>query len=334
MEVVFRLHMPLCDGEFLSRVIVRSIVVIGFIILLGASARNYGEFYRAALEEDIVSKAGVRADTIRGERLKEAVVTDTGNVSCVPDRKAAANIAGRIDGMNLSSKVNYVRNSLYEQESAELPAADGEVSVETICTDGKVSEDENSPAALKVILYGNGGIPKMAEFTCDRTAFSLEELAKPEMEKMIFDGWYVDEGCKIPFETTEGLEKDVLVLYAGWRKSLENLEDEKGFILDDRGCIIGCGVRPDTVVDGLLCVPAYEECTGIEKGAFDAVKDLVTDIYISGNISYIAPGAFDNLEHLMYIEVFPENLFYYSDNGIVYNMDGTEAACPAPRRSK
>ena len=43
MEGVLRVYVPLCDEMFWRRVIVRSIVVLGFITLLGLSARKYGK---------------------------------------------------------------------------------------------------------------------------------------------------------------------------------------------------------------------------------------------------------------------------------------------------
>ena len=171
----------------------------------------------------------------------------------------------------------------------------------------------------------------MSEYKYEPDGFSPDLLGIPENGEKIFEGWYVDEACSIPFE---GLaeRQETLVLYAGWSSGLpEFTMDDKGFLLDDRGCIVGCNVVPETVIDGLLCVPGYEECTGIEKGAFDAAKDMVFDIYISDNITYIAPGAFDDLEYLMYIEVSAANPCYYSENGILYSREGEIVAYTAMR---
>lgn len=113
----------------------------------------------------------------------------------------------------------------------------------------------------------------------------------------------------------------------------ENISEPvvEGFLLNASGHVTGFIGGPDMVEDGLLCFPVRGGCTGIEAGALDAVKDEVLEIYIPANITYIAPGAFDSLGNLLYIEVDPDNPAYYSDGGIVYRNDGTEAALPRGR---
>ena len=46
------------------------------------------------------------------------------------------------------------------------------------------------------------------------------------------------------------------------------------------------------------------------------------EVYIPSNITYIAPGAFDHLHLLMFIEVAEDNPAYYSEDGILYAADG------------
>lgn len=187
--------------------------------------------------------------------------------------------------------------------------------------DVPVEGGENSEAEIRISVYGNGGIPEMSDTTCKASAFTVDMLTAPRRMGKLFDKWYLDKECRIPFMQIEPGQKE-LILYAGWMEF-------PGFISNDLGHITGC--TPDAVVDGLLCVPDYEECTGIESGAFDSLKASVIEVYIPENITYIAAGTFDCLSELVYIEAASGNPVYYSDNGIVYYMDGTEAFRPAKR---
>ncbi len=86
-----------------------------------------------------------------------------------------------------------------------------------------------------------------------------------------------------------------LNLYAGWKEF-------PGFKSNDLGHIVGCTGSIEAVFDGFLCIPGYENCVGIEKGAFDGMEEDVFELYIPANITYIEEGAFDNLTNLMFIE--------------------------------
>lgn len=176
------------------------------------------------------------------------------------------------------------------------------------------------PAMLTIHLYGNGGSPAAVTVTEQANAFSAENWSIPQRPGKVFDGWYLDVACTRPFE---GVEEgaDVLELYAGWREL-------EGFVSDDAGHILSCA--PDlAIVDGTLVLPSNSACTGIEAGALADVADQVVEIYIPANIRYIAPGAFDGLPNLMYIEAEAGNPNYYSANGILYTLEGEIAACPA-----
>ena len=132
---------------------------------------------------------------------------------------------------------------------------------------------------------------------------------------------YMDGACTIPFEggSVSGLEE--LALYAGWKEF-------PGFLCDDSGYIIGCTGGPDAVTDGILLIPDSADCVGIAAGAFDGLGGEAFETYIPGNITYIAPGAFDNLWSLMHIEVSVDNPVYYSAGGTVYDRNGEEVAYP------
>lgn len=89
----------------------------------------------------------------------------------------------------------------------------------------------------------------------------------------------------------------------------------KGFLCNSSGIIIGC---PDVVViDGVLCIPTTETCTGIAADALVSLGAQVYEIYIPANITTIEEGALNGLTELFYIEVHPDNPVYTSNGGIL-----------------
>lgn len=176
------------------------------------------------------------------------------------------------------------------------------------------------PAVLTIYLHGNGGTPDMTTFTEPLDALSPETWSVPFRLGKVFDGWYLDAGCTIPFsEVEEDVEQ--LEVYAGWKELA-------GFVSDDAGHITSCAAE-GAIQDGILALPSDAACTGIESGALAAVADQVTEIYIPANITYIGEGAFENLPSLMYVEVAAGNPNYYSEGGILYTASGEMIACPA-----
>lgn len=176
------------------------------------------------------------------------------------------------------------------------------------------------PAVLTIHLHGNGGTPDMTTFTEPLDALLPEAWSIPFRLGKVFNGWYLDAGCTIPFsEVKEGVEQ--LELYAGWKELA-------GFVSDDAGHITSCAAE-GVIQDGILALPSDAVCTGIESGALTAVADQVTEIYIPSNITYIGEGAFENLPNLMYIETAAGNPNYYSEGGILYTATGEIVACPA-----
>ena len=65
--------------------------------------------------------------------------------------------------------------------------------------------------------------------------------------------------------------------------------------------------------DGILTFPRSMDCTGIERNSLGGLEEEVIEVYIPSNITYIAPGAFDHLHLLMFIEVAEDNPAYYSE---------------------
>lgn len=163
----------------------------------------------------------------------------------------------------------------------------------------------------EVTCYGNGGFPAAASYSFDADSFAGDELSVPVYEGKIFTGWYEDEACTIPFDRAEG-ERRTMSLYAGWKTET--------YTLSDRGYLIDC--EPEMVSDGLLLLPFDDSCTGVDAHAFDKLAQMVEEIYIPANITYIAPEAFENLKNLIYIEVAEDNPVYYSENGELYMKGG------------
>ena len=173
---------------------------------------------------------------------------------------------------------------------------------------------------ISVSVYGNGGTPEIMNVSVESELFTADMLEVPRRLGKIFNGWYVDENCTVPFDgNITGIES--LSLYAGWKEF-------PGFVCDESGYIINCMGSMEAVLDGVLLIPVSEDCVGIAAGAFDEVAGEVFEIYIPSNITYIAPGAFDNMYNLMHIEVGRDNPAYYSEGGAVYAKDGTEVAYP------
>lgn len=180
------------------------------------------------------------------------------------------------------------------------------------------------PEILTIHLNGNGGEPALSTMTESMDAISAEGWSVPFRPGKVFDGWYLDAGCTVPFtgvnpENYSGADTAVLEVYAGWREL-------DGFVCNDAGHIISCA--GGSVIDGIFALPSDAACTGIEAGALSSVAGLITEVYIPANITYIGPGAFDGLTNLMYIEATPGNPNYYSAGGVLYTMSGEVVAAP------
>ena len=180
------------------------------------------------------------------------------------------------------------------------------------------------PEILTIHLNGNGGEPALSTMTESMDAISAEGWSVPFRPGKVFDGWYLDAGCTVPFtgvnpENYSGADTAVLEVYAGWREL-------DGFVCNDAGHIISCA--GGSVIDGIFALPSDAACTGIEAGALSSVAGLITEVYIPANITYIGPGAFNGLTNLMYIEATPGNPNYYSAGGVLYTMSGEVVAAP------
>lgn len=180
------------------------------------------------------------------------------------------------------------------------------------------------PETLTIHLNGNGGEPALSIMTESMDVVSAEGWSAPFRPGKVFDGWYLDAGCTVPFtgvnpENYTGADTAVLEVYAGWREL-------DGFVCNDAGHIISCA--GGSVTDGIFALPSDAACTGIDAGALSSVAGLITEVYIPANITYIGPGAFDGLTNLMYIEATPGNPNYYSEGGILYTSAGELVAAP------
>lgn len=230
-------------------------------------------------------------------------------------------------GIAAEADINYGTRDLPGIELTKRNPEDVDSEEDNLTTETPKAEnpEEVKPLEIKVTAYGNGGFPEVIENTFDSSDFTADVLSVPKRPGKMFTGWYEDAEGTIPFG---GVTEDgkVLILYAGW-------SEFPGFISNDSGYIIGCTEGEEAVFGGLLVLPSHESCIGIEKGAFDGQADLITDVYIPKNITYIEPGTFDTLPYLMFIEAAPGNPVYSSIKGVLYDGSGNVAAYPAGRNS-
>ena len=102
------------------------------------------------------------------------------------------------------------------------------------------------PVEIPVILHGNGGLPETSELTATAEGFDLEGLAEPTRLGKLFDGWYLDAGCTIPFtKVEEGATR--MDLYAGWKEF-------PGYRCDDAGYVTGYTDVGRVLTDGLVAL--------------------------------------------------------------------------------
>ncbi len=191
-------------------------------------------------------------------------------------------------------------------------------------------EEEQVPDAgteplvsVLVTFHGNGGTLSETEMTLDEYYLDISSVAKPRRLGKVFDGWYTDPSCTVPFAGIENGQTEVH-LYAGWKEF-------PTFICDDRGYITGYTDADAVAEDATIILPTSPDCLGVEAGAFAGLEDLIVDFYIPPNIIYIAPGVLESFPNLMFIEVVEGNPAYYSDGGILYKADGTLYVYPAGR---
>lgn len=173
---------------------------------------------------------------------------------------------------------------------------------------------------ISLELYGNGGIPECLRDTCSVDDFDIGKYEQPERLGKLFDGWYADKNCTMPFERVEE-NVTSLKLYAGWKEF-------PGFISNDKGHIIGYTNTSKFLGDNLMVLPSYKTCTGIEKEAINGLEDEIYEIYIPANITYIEMDIFNKLPNLLYIQVQSGNPEFYSENGKLYYHNGEIAAIP------
>ena len=177
---------------------------------------------------------------------------------------------------------------------------------------------------ITVVFHGNGGSVTQNEVTCDFNTFSIENIENPERLGKLFTGWYEDAECTIPAgELEEGTTYKEY--YAGW-------SEFPGFFASDNGYITGYQSELLNILDGLLVLPVYDTCVGIKSGSFAGLEDMIFEVYIPANITNLEAGVFDELTNLIYIEVDPMNPAYYSEDGLVYQKDGTLLITPCARK--
>lgn len=319
MEGTLRLFVPVINLREYGRKCLSGILLIVLLHMLAASAEKFTVTDKSENVAQVLSvTAGEDVFVDKGNVLKERVLDPFVETEIKVDRIETALLPDSmiVESMQIDGKENTM-NGFYDVDAA----AAVNTAVDTVTvpsenagvgeTENPTTEENGTPILWEVTCYGNGGFPAAASYSFDADSFTENDLAVPVYEGKIFTGWYMDEACTIPFDRAEG-EKRKLTLYAGWKTET--------YMLSDRGYLIDCG--PEMVSDGLLLLPSDGSCTGVEAHAFDKLAQMVEEIYIPANITYIAPEAFENLTNLIYIEVAEDNPVYYSVNGELYMKDG------------
>lgn len=333
MEAIIRLSGCAADVNQIKRKLVCLLWVILLMTGLSLTAEKYRE-------------TNAKSDIARGSHKEPSASGGTKETNLSAEKilptEHASNLANGVGRINLWKTLELTVPAESSRtaetataETADIPAVP-DTSLEVVpeavpdTLPGAVSEtvpetapdkpeETPAPAVLTVNLHGNGGEPAVTTLTETWDAVVPDAWTAPFRPGKVFDGWYLDEECTMPFTVVEeGTE--ILNLYAGWREL-------DGFVSDDEGHIISCAAGGN-IVDGILALPSDAACTGIESGALNAVAELVVEIYIPANIMYIGEGAFDGLPNLMYIEAEPGNPNYYSEGGILYTSSGEIAASP------
>lgn len=319
MEGTLRLFVPVINLREYGRKCLSGILLIVLVHMLAASAEKFTVTDKSENVAQVLSvTAGEDVFVDKGNVLKERVLDPFVETEIKVDRIETALLPDSmiVESMKIDGKENTM-NGFYDVDAAA--AVNTAVDTVTVPSENAgvgemenpTTEENGTPILWEVTCYGNGGFPAAASYSFDADSFTENDLAVPVYEGKIFTGWYMDEACTIPFDRAEG-EKRKLTLYAGWKPET--------YMLSDRGYLIDCG--PEMVSDGLLLLPSDGSCTGVEAHAFDKLAQMVEEIYIPANITYIAPEAFENLANLIYIEVAPDNPVYYSVNGELYMKDG------------
>ena len=319
MEGTLRLFVPVINLREYGRKCLSGILLIVLLHMLAASAEKFTVTDKSENVAQVLSvTAGEDVFVDKGNVLKERVLDPFVETEIKVDRIETALLPDSmiVESMKIDGKENTMKGFYDVDAAAAVNTAVDTVTVPSENAgvgemENPTTEENGTPILWEVTCYGNGGFPAAASYSFDADSFTENDLAVPVYEGKIFTGWYMDEACTIPFDRAEG-EKRKLTLYAGWKTET--------YMLSDRGYLIDCG--PEMVSDGLLLLPSDGSCTGVEAHAFDKLAQMVEEIYIPANITYIAPEAFENLANLIYIEVAPDNPVYYSVNGELYMKDG------------
>lgn len=335
MEGILKLRLPVFGENLPREMLLRSITVIICACILGMCAWRFGAEYMGPPKETENTVSRIRSGTFDGsltgalDKELPDFVRKTAppiHISGLPAEEMPVNpeyVLPESDILSESMPVRSETPDILSDIFEDADAPDMEEGGETIST--PAAGGPGAVPVFKVYAYGNGGLPELLEVYGEADTFTADMLSCPKRPGKLFDGWYLDAACTVPFsKAAKGAES--VELYAGWR-------EYPGFTADDRGYITGCTGTADAIIESLLRIPDYEGCTGIESGAFDGLADCITEVFIPANITYIAPDAFDGLSNLMYFEVLEGNPAYYSEYGILYYSDGTEAAYPAGRKN-
>lgn len=277
------------------------------------------------------SISGKSADTLSAENVpgKSMMRVDKSNGVGKANGASESNKAANISG--IPDHTTSIENGEHDGTVTEVkPIVDGKDNTTSDSGEGTSESGaaEETPAEetptvvsrFEVELYGNGGTPECRRDTCEVNGFDITKYEEPAKPGKMFDGWYLDSACTMPFDAPSE-DAETLKLYAGWKEF-------PGFLSNDKGYIIGYSDASKIVKDNLLVLPSHKSCVGIEKNALNGLEDEISEIYIPANITHIETGLFEKLANLIYIQVEKGNPKFYSEDGMLYRKGGELFAKP------
>lgn len=305
MEMVLRLRIPSFVAVPWKR-IARAGLILVLSWLLYCCVREYAADFQRGMDEAATCRLGTQRNS--GIEMK-AVYENMNETAIGLCRREMKNITGQ--------EIEDYLHSAGIAGRAEPPKK----------AEAAVSED------MAWNLWNSGPAESERDLWNPKAADPTENFDIPFIETdRVLDVPLIetDQGSVAP-SISEDKETDVPFIEEETSTS-ENGEPREiaGFLVDSQGYITGTTDKL-VLMDGILAIASKPECVGVRAGAFSDIGEEVMEIYIPANICDIEQGAFDNFAALMYIEVSEENLNYYSEDGILFSMDGEEIAYPAGR---
>lgn len=213
--------------------------------------------------------------------------------------------------------------NIVEEPIAEIVTNAVEMSteeIENVVVETSVEENKNSVAEVSMEKIENIAV----EVPIEEIENTVVEAPAEKIENIAAEA-PVEENTSIVTEVPAEEITDTVT------KDSENIITETAFLIDEAGMIYGFQPEFADLSNGFLGFPT-EGCTGIRRGTFSGCTEWIAEIHIPSNISYIEDGAMTELCLLEYIVAEPGHPFYYTEDGVLYDVAGTTLLAYPPAR--